>query len=85
LHNDNIIIVEKDLIKVRAEQLNKNLVLNRKVHTVSYPKLRIYSQDVACKHGATISKINPDEVFYLQSRGIEAPVAEQILVNAFLR
>lgn len=85
LISDNIIIVEKNLQKITAEQTNKNLLLTDTAHVVSIPKLRVLSQQVSCKHGATVSKINENDLLYLQSRGIEKPDAERMLIEAFLR
>jgi Fe-S cluster assembly scaffold protein SufB len=84
LISDNTIIVDKCLEKIIAEQENKNLMLSDKSHIISVPKLQINSQDVSCKHGASISTISQEELFYLQSRGVDKDRAEKILVTAFL-
>jgi len=82
---NSIISVDKNLEKIKCEQINKNLILDGAPHVVSIPKLEINTQDVSCKHGATISHIDEEELFYLQSRGIKKVDAERILVEAFLR
>ena len=85
LMSDNTIIVDKNLKNITAEQMNKNLMLNENAHATSIPKLEINSNNVSCKHGATIKMLDSSELFYLQSRGIEKPEAERLLVEAFLR
>lgn len=82
---DNAIVVEKNLTKVAAEQASKNLMLAPSAHVIAIPKLRVHSQNVACKHGATVTKIDSDQLFYLESRGIEKADAERMLIEAFLR
>jgi len=41
------------------------------------------ADDVRCTHGATVGKIDPEEIFYLQSRGILPKDAERLLVGGF--
>jgi Fe-S cluster assembly protein SufD len=41
------------------------------------------ADDVRCTHGATIGKIDPDQVFYLRSRGIPYKDAERLIVEGF--
>jgi len=64
-------------------QANRNLILSRKARADSIPGLEILADDVRCTHGATVGKINPDEIFYLQSRGIPTKDAQRILVEGF--
>ena len=47
------------------------------------PQLEIFANDVKCAHGSTTGQIDPEMVFYLRSRGIEAERAKNILVRAF--
>lgn len=82
--SDNTIIVDKNLEKIIAEQENKNLVIGKNSHAVSIPKLEIDSQDISCKHGASIKSLDKNELFYLQSRGLEKKDAEKILIESFL-
>lgn len=68
---------------IRASQLNKNLLISKKAHVDSEPQLEIYADDVKCNHGATIGNLNDDQVFYFESRGIEASKARHMLTFAF--
>ena len=49
----------------------------------SIPGLEILADDVRCTHGATVGKIDPEQVFYLLSRGIPYPEAERLIVEGF--
>ena len=64
-------------------QANRNLVLSRAARADSIPGLEIMADDVRCTHGATVGKIDPEEIFYLQSRGIPTKDAERLLVEGF--
>ncbi|OWY66158.1 Fe-S cluster assembly protein SufD [cyanobacterium TDX16] len=66
-----------------AGQLNRNLLLSPKARVDTKPQLEIIADNVKCSHGATVSQLEDDEIFYLQSRGINAADAQNLLVNAF--
>ena len=81
---NNLIKIEKDAHGASASEQNKNLILGAGARVVSIPKLEINTNDVSAKHGAAISKIKEDHLFYLKSRGINEEIAKKILVDAFL-
>lgn len=66
-----------------AGQLNRNLLLSPKGRVDTKPQLEIVADSVKCTHGATVSQLEADEVFYLQSRGIDAASAQALLIYAF--
>lgn len=66
-----------------ASQLNRNLLLSDKGRVDTKPQLDIVADNVKCAHGATISQLEADEIFYLQSRGISSEQAQRLLVYAF--
>lgn len=66
-----------------AAQLNRCLLLSPKARIDTKPQLEIVADNVKCTHGATVSQLEADEVFYLQSRGIDADSAQLLLVYAF--
>jgi Fe-S cluster assembly protein SufD len=66
-----------------ATQLNRNLLLSSKARVDTKPQLEITADNVKCAHGATVSQLEDDEIFYLQSRGINANDARNLLINAF--
>ena len=50
---------------------------------LSRPQLRIDADDVECAHGSTVGQLNPDEVFYLESRGLNKLEARSLLTFGF--
>lgn len=66
-----------------ASQLNRNLMLSSKARVDTKPELDIVADNVKCAHGATVSQLQADEVFYLQSRGIAADQAQRLLLYGF--
>jgi Fe-S cluster assembly protein SufD len=69
--------------KTDGYQANRNLVLSSKARADSIPGLEILADDVRCTHGATVGKIDADQVFYLRSRGIPHRDAERLIVEGF--
>jgi Fe-S cluster assembly protein SufD len=77
------VFVPKPAQLTDAAQLNRNLLLSSKARVDTKPQLEITADNVKCTHGATVSQLEDDEIFYLQSRGIDETDARKLLVNAF--
>jgi Fe-S cluster assembly protein SufD len=67
-----------------AYQKVRNLVLSAEAEAVSLPGLEILADQVRCSHGATTGEINPEELFYMQSRGISERDAYRLITFGFL-
>lgn len=80
--NGRVVVAQKAQ-QTNASQLNRNLLLSDKARVDTKPQLEIVADDVKCAHGATVSQLQADEIFYLQSRGISAPQAQRLLIYAF--
>jgi Fe-S cluster assembly protein SufD len=65
-------------------QGNRILMLSGKAKAEAIPGLEILSDDVRCSHGVTIGELDPDELFYLRSRGIAETEARRMLIGGFL-
>jgi Fe-S cluster assembly protein SufD len=78
-----LIVVEPDAQKTDAYQSNRNLMLSDQAEANSLPGLEIQANDVRCTHGATSSRIDPEQEFYLLSRGIHKKQADELLVFGF--
>ena len=66
-----------------AYQTNRNIKLSDQAWAWSVPNLEIENNDVKCSHASTVSPIDLDQQFYLQSRGVEPAKADKIIVNGF--
>lgn len=77
------VLVPKAAQLTNAGQLSKTLLLSPKARIDTKPQLEIVADNVKCAHGATVSQLDTDEVFYLQSRGIDEVRARQLLSYAF--
>ncbi len=80
---DGKILVPQAAQQTNAAQLNRNLLLSPKARIDTKPQLQITADNVKCSHGATVSQLEADEVFYLRSRGLSEAAARHLLVDAF--
>ena len=78
-----LIVVDPDAQKTDAYQSNRNLMLSEEAEANSLPGLEIQANDVRCTHGATSSRIDPEQEFYLQARGIAKEAADELLTFGF--
>ena len=80
-----MIRVEPDAQKTNAYQENRNLLLSPDAHADSIPGLEIMANDVRCTHGATLGRVDRDELFYLMARGLSRAEAERLIVRGFFQ
>jgi Fe-S cluster assembly protein SufD len=78
------IFVTENAQKTEAYQLNNNLILGEHASANSKPNLEIFADDVKASHGATVSQLEAEQLFYLTSRGIPQDVAKNLLVQGFI-
>lgn len=81
---DGLVYVAKDAQKTEAFQENHSILLSDGAVAESRPQLEIYADDVKCSHGATTGYLNPDELFYLRSRGIPEAEARKMQMISFI-
>jgi Fe-S cluster assembly protein SufD len=77
------IFVREGAQKTDAIQTNKNLLLSERAHVDTKPQLEIYADDVKCAHGAAVGQIEPEELFYLETRGIGPELGRSLLTYGF--
>lgn len=77
------ICVRKPAQKTEAFQLNNNLLLSDRAQANSKPNLEIFADDVKASHGATIGQLDPEQLFYMKSRGFGEDTAKNLLVYSF--
>jgi Fe-S cluster assembly protein SufD len=77
------VFVRHDAQQTDARQTNKNLLLSTDARVDTKPQLEIYADDVKCTHGAAVGQLDEDEMFYLESRGINPSLARNLLTYGF--
>lgn len=80
---NGLIKVAQHAIKTDGQMTNNNLLMGRLAEVDTKPQLEIYADDVKCSHGATVGRIDDEQMFYLRSRGIDQQAAEKMIIYAF--
>jgi Fe-S cluster assembly protein SufD len=78
------IIVDPGAQQTDAFQESRNLLLSKKAHADAIPGLEIQANDVRCTHAAAIAQIDPEQLFYLRSRGLRDEAAKRLVIEGFL-
>lgn len=78
------IYVAPGAVKTDARQSNRNLVASPTARMFSKPQLEIYADDVKCSHGTAIGQLDPAQIFYMQTRGLDENQAKTLLRQAFM-
>ena len=77
------IIVEQAAQKTDGVMKSQAILLSPRAQMNEKPELEIFADDVACGHGATVASLDPEQVFYLEARGIANSDAKAMLLEAF--
>ena len=78
------IIVDPGAQQTDAFQESRNLLLSKRAHADAIPGLEIQANDVRCTHAAAIAQIDPEQLFYLKSRGLREETAKRLVIEGFL-
>jgi Fe-S cluster assembly protein SufD len=76
-----LIRIEPEARFSEAYQENRNLLLSEECRADSIPELEILTEEVQCKHGATVGPVDPEQVFYLTSRALPPDEAVRMIVE----
>jgi Fe-S cluster assembly protein SufD len=79
-----LIKVHPGAVKIKAYEINRNLMLSRGARADSQPKLEILADDVQCGHGSSTGTVDESQLYYLMSRGLDREGAERVIVEGFM-
>ncbi|MEO8091209.1 MAG: Fe-S cluster assembly protein SufD [bacterium] len=79
-----MIRVDKPAQQTDAFQENRNLLLSHQAHADAIPGLEIEADDVRCTHAAAVAQLDPDQLFYLRSRGMGEGDAQRLVIEGFV-
>ena len=77
------VIVDGAAQKTDGGMKSQAILLSPRAQMNAKPELEIFADDVICGHGATVGSLDPEQIFYLRSRGIAKDEAEAMLLEAF--
>ncbi|MIL09975.1 Fe-S cluster assembly protein SufD, partial [Salmonella enterica subsp. enterica] len=70
--------------KTDAKMACNTLLLSDDAEFDTKPELEIFADDVVCGHGATVTEIDKNHLFYLMARGVDEKSARGLLIKAFV-
>ena len=76
--------VDRGAQKTDAEQSVKAMLLDRGATANCKPELEIFADDVKCAHGASVGELDPTQLFYAESRGLDPASARALLLEGFI-
>ncbi|HJV91008.1 MAG TPA: Fe-S cluster assembly protein SufD [Holophagaceae bacterium] len=77
------VLVDKHAQVTDGQQQVRTLLLSDTARVDAKPQLEIHADDVKCSHGAAIGQLDPEELFYLRSRGMNEELARNLLTYGF--
>ena len=80
-----LVDVDSKTRSTKAEQDCKAILLHKDASMNAKPEMKIFNDDVICKHGTTIGSLDKDQIFYLKSRGLDNNSAEKILLQGIIK
>ena len=77
------VVVESGAQKTDGAMKSQAVLLSPRAQMNAKPELEIFADDVLCGHGATVGSLDPEQIFYLRTRGVPKDEAEAMLLEAF--
>lgn len=78
------IVIDKNCNDSQSFLTERVLLLDQLAQAKAVPELEILSDEVKCSHAASVSNMNEEQMFYLQSRGLSRTQAKNLLIKSFL-
>jgi Fe-S cluster assembly protein SufD len=80
-----MIRVDPGAQRTDAFQESRNLLLSTKAHADAIPGLEIEADDVRCTHAAAVAQVDPEQLFYARSHGLDDADAKRLVIEGFLQ
>lgn len=82
---NGLITIDAPAVRTDAVQEHKTITLSKQAKVVSVPSIEVLQHDVSCCHGTAIGKFNKQDLWYLESKGIAAHKAHELLIESFFQ
>ncbi len=80
-----MIRVDRGAQRTDAFQESRNLLLSTDAHADAIPGLEIEADDVRCTHAAAVAQVDPEQLYYLRSHGLDDGSAKRLVIEGFLQ
>jgi len=91
IYNNNVtdfigsINVDKKAVGTNSSMINKNLLMDKTSKAKSIPKLNINTKEIQCTHGCTISNVDENEIYYLETLGVSKTNARKMIADGHIQ
>jgi len=80
----SLIDVKKGVKNTIAEQDCRAILLSNDAYMNAKPEMKIFNDNVVCKHGATIGSLDSNQIFYMLTRGLNDEEVRNFLIKSFI-
>ncbi len=84
IHHQGTINITKNGAHTESAQHTQLLLLSDQARATSIPNIEVLTHEVQCAHGSAIGRLDQEQLWYLQARGLSPDKAEQMLIDGFL-
>ncbi|MBI3495039.1 SufD family Fe-S cluster assembly protein [Candidatus Berkelbacteria bacterium] len=81
---DGVIRVDEHCSNVQAELKERALLISDQAKVETIPSMEVLNNDVKVSHGASVSRLSEEQLFYLRSRGLTLQAASKLLTRGFI-
>lgn len=81
---EGVTVIDAHTVGCDADQRHKTLLLDDTAEVTSDPVLEVHAENVTCGHGASITRVDADKIFFLKMRGIKEKDANKMIVHGFV-
>lgn len=82
---DGNIVINPDIAWSTWNLLEQNVLLGGKLKLRTLPVLDVRSNDISASHGATVQRIDPMQMFYCMSRGLDRTQSTELIIQSMIR
>lgn len=80
-----VTVIDANTVGCDADQRHKTLLLDDTAEVTNDPVLEVHAENVTCGHGASITRVDAEKIFFLKTRGIKERDANNMIVHGFVR
>lgn len=85
VNHQGTINITKNGARTESAQHTKLLLLSEQARAISVPNIEVLTHEVQCAHGSAIGRLDQEQAWYLQARGLSPTQAEEVLIDGFLK
>ncbi|MBD3363364.1 hypothetical protein GF362_06630 [Candidatus Dojkabacteria bacterium] len=82
---DCLVKVDKGIKNIKTDLKIEVLLVSKNSSAKVLPSMEIHEDDIKASHSTTIGSVDPEQLFYLESRGFSKKKAEKVIASGFIK